>query len=98
MEPIKGIVYKNDIPPTLGVDPVGLALKFFGHDTIHLMCNRGVLYRYITNTKINPVEVNHQSFKLEIGTRRVTLILPKPVYGHGTIVLKKSEFLALLKT
>lgn len=98
MDPINGIVHHNDVPPTLGIDPIGLVLKFFGHkDPIHLMCDRHILHGYITNPKIDPKELNHPSFKLKIGKKKVTLILPKPVHGHGFILVKKEEFLELLK-
>ena len=97
MDPINGIVHLNDVPPTLGVEGEGMVLTFSGHDPIHLLCNRKILFGYITNPRVAPKEVNHPSFALKIGSRKVTLVLPKPVKGHGHIQVKKSEFMALLK-
>lgn len=97
MEPIAGIVYRNDVPPTLGMDDKGMVLTFFGHEKspVHLLCSPSVIVDSIKKLD-NGKEVSYPSFKLVVGVYRVTVLLTKPLFGHGTAVFKKSEFLSLL--
>lgn len=98
MEPIAGIVYLNDVPPTLKADKSKLLLKFYGHpDSVYLFCTPSVILDYINDPRNKP-EMPYPSFKLKIGKNRITILLKKPVYGHGTAIFKKNEFLALLKS
>ncbi len=97
MEPIVGIVDHNDVPPTLGIDRVGLVLRFFKHNPVFLVCTRSVVLELINNLHVKKNEILYPGFRLKIGKNRITLLLSTPISGHGTARFKKDEFLSLLK-
>ena len=92
---IVGIVAKSSVPPTLESHPDGMIVRFHKCGPILLRCSREVLLGVISaGNEVKP----YPQFRIKVGKNRVTINLSRPERGNGQIVVKRGEFLDLLRS
>ena len=93
MEPIVGIVPKNDTPPTFELDREGAVIRFYKHSQRLIRFHHVVLLAYVN---VGMDFTDSDDFKMKVNKQSVVFTLVKPERGHGTIKLNKNELIALL--
>lgn len=92
MEPIEGIVDKGDVPPTAEYHPLGVNIRFFKHNPRLVEFNHSSLLAGLEEGAV----FDEPNYVIEVMKRIIKITLKKPEMGHGTIKLRKSEFIKLI--
>lgn len=93
---IIGLVPLNDVPPTVKFVSDGMIVRFFRHNPKKLWFDRSKLLSWMNEGGMGSYSENNQFYLLSL-KRTVVVYLVHAWFGHGTVRLKKDEFLAALK-
>ena len=92
MEPIKGIVDKGDVSPTAEYHPLGVNIRFCNHGPRLIEFNHSSLLAGLDDG----AKFDEDQYVIWVMKKIVKITLKKPEMGHGTIKLRKSEFIKLI--
>jgi hypothetical protein len=92
LDPIEGIVDRGDVPPTAEYHPLGVNIRFYKHNPRLVEFNHSSLLAGLVEGAV----FDEEHYVIVVMKKIVKITLKKPEMGHGTIKLRKSEFIRLI--
>ena len=93
---LTGLVPLSDVPPTVEIVPDGMIVRFYRHSPQKLWFERSRLLKWVNEGGSGSYK-EYSQFYLRSLKKTVVIYLVSPWSGHGTLRLKKDEFLEALK-